>query len=281
MAADTQRGPPPSPGPEEWSWPSALPITIRQLVLREVSRRYLMLAHAHNLWQWYAPLAGDILATIDGREHLLQTGRSLLIPPGASRAFRTHRGTPSYLFALFSPSAALHLPRHGDPITHAPELRPDLRALAQLLSDPAGNTALAAVLCARLVLGLHDGSSKPASGIPVATGPTHTAFACRLDEVLTRALDHHWRRDDLARALHCSPSQLTRTYRAATGSTPFVRLNDLRLQRARQLLRDSTLSISQIALEIGFTSFSHFSQAFHRSAGMTPTAYRNIHGETW
>jgi AraC family transcriptional regulator len=65
-----------------------------------------------------------------------------------------------------------------------------------------------------------------------------------------------------------------RMFRAATGYSPHNYLLDLRLERARELLKNPALSLIDIALDCGFSSHSHMSRLFHKSVGVTPSAYR-------
>ena len=65
-----------------------------------------------------------------------------------------------------------------------------------------------------------------------------------------------------------------RMFRAATGFSPHNYLLNLRLERARELLNNPSLSLIDIALDCGFSSHSHMSRLFHKSVGVTPSAYR-------
>jgi AraC family transcriptional regulator len=65
-----------------------------------------------------------------------------------------------------------------------------------------------------------------------------------------------------------------RMFRAATGSSPHNYLLNLKLERARELLRNPSMSLIDIALDCGFSSHSHMSRLFHKIVGVTPTAYR-------
>jgi AraC family transcriptional regulator len=65
-----------------------------------------------------------------------------------------------------------------------------------------------------------------------------------------------------------------RMFRAATGYSPHNYLINLRLERARELLKNPSLSLIDIALDCGFSSHSHMSRLFHKSVGVTPSAYR-------
>jgi AraC-like DNA-binding protein len=81
--------------------------------------------------------------------------------------------------------------------------------------------------------------------------------------------------DALARRAHCSPWHFSRRFKEAFGETPHQYVLSRRVERAQELLRNTELSVTEICLEVGFQSLGSFSAAFHRVAGMTPTAYRS------
>jgi AraC family transcriptional regulator len=65
-----------------------------------------------------------------------------------------------------------------------------------------------------------------------------------------------------------------RMFKAATGSSPHNYLLNLKLERARELLKNPSMSLIDIALDCGFSSHSHMSRLFHKFVGVTPSAYR-------
>jgi AraC family transcriptional regulator len=65
-----------------------------------------------------------------------------------------------------------------------------------------------------------------------------------------------------------------RMFRAATGYSPHNYLLNLKLERARELLKNPSMSLIDIALDCGFSSHSHMSRLFHKLIGVTPSAYR-------
>ena len=76
--------------------------------------------------------------------------------------------------------------------------------------------------------------------------------------------------DDIANLVGISRRQLERQFKQYLGSVPSRYYLELRLQRARQLLRDSSHSIVQIGLMCGFSSGSHFSTAYGGLFNLTP-----------
>lgn len=80
--------------------------------------------------------------------------------------------------------------------------------------------------------------------------------------------------DDLAATTGLSRFHFCTAFRLATGSTPHEWLVRLRVERARQLLAVSTLSITEISFAVGYETPSSFAAAFRKLMKMTPTEFR-------
>lgn len=79
--------------------------------------------------------------------------------------------------------------------------------------------------------------------------------------------------EELGRAVGCSPFHLSRTFSAATGMTIPQYTRQLRMERAAELLKSGKFNVTEAALEVGYSSLSHFSQAFHEIFGCCPGLY--------
>ncbi len=78
----------------------------------------------------------------------------------------------------------------------------------------------------------------------------------------------------LMRVLGMSYSQVFRKVKALTGASPSVFIRSVRLHKAKALLRDSALTIAEVAYEVGFSTPAYFSTTFLEEFGMTPSAWR-------
>jgi AraC-like DNA-binding protein len=78
----------------------------------------------------------------------------------------------------------------------------------------------------------------------------------------------------LARIALTSEAHFIRTFKQTFGETPHRYLQRRRLERAMALLRETDRPVTEICLEVGFTSLGTFSRTFTRVLGMSPTAYR-------
>lgn len=109
-------------------------------------------------------------------------------------------------------------------------------------------------------------SGSPAQGVamPPLIGYIHENYR-RLDSIA-----------QIADAFHITPSHLCRTFKKQTGVTLVQYINNLKIQRAGDLLGDTGRSVAVIAEECGFHTVMYFSRMFKSIAGLPPSEYRKI-----
>ena len=78
----------------------------------------------------------------------------------------------------------------------------------------------------------------------------------------------------LARSAHVSQAYFSRSFKAAFGETPHQYLLSRRMERAKALLRNGDLPVTEVCLAVGFTSLGSFSTQFRRFVGVSPVGYR-------
>jgi AraC family transcriptional regulator len=78
----------------------------------------------------------------------------------------------------------------------------------------------------------------------------------------------------LAELARLSPYHFCRSFKRSFGMPPHRYHVSRRIERAKQLLADRGVSVTRIALAIGFSDTSTFTAAFHRLTGQTPSHYR-------
>ncbi len=78
----------------------------------------------------------------------------------------------------------------------------------------------------------------------------------------------------LARIARVSEAHFIRTFRATFGETPHRYLQRRRVERSMFLLRETDRSVTEICMEVGFTSLGTFSRTFRDIVGVSPVAYR-------
>jgi AraC family transcriptional regulator len=81
--------------------------------------------------------------------------------------------------------------------------------------------------------------------------------------------------DCLAELVELSSSHFAHVFKESTGMTPLQFVTRERITRAQQMIRETSRSLIEIGLEIGYTSPSHFAKVFRRVVGVTPTEFRS------
>ncbi|MCP2167671.1 AraC family transcriptional regulator [Goodfellowiella coeruleoviolacea] len=229
-------------------------------------------------------VAGDVTmrTRVDGkpvRRRWIPGNLELMIPGRASvREYRTT--APMRTIQVHIPSATVNraAAQLGGP-------EPDFESLSAAVAagDPVVEQLLRALPAASGANDLYAESAAAFLATHLLTqgrhvrlpGPEHAAVRAgvalmrdRLAEPLTLA--------DIAAEVHLSVYHFIRVFRAATGETPHRFLTRLRIERARRLLADSTLTIAQIAERCGFASPGALSAAFLSHVGVRPSVYRRI-----
>ncbi len=67
-------------------------------------------------------------------------------------------------------------------------------------------------------------------------------------------------------------------FKQQTGVSPSMYLRSIRISRAKELLEDTSYTVMDIAVMVGYSSNSTFTRAFHSIVGMTPKEYRDRMG---
>ncbi len=97
---------------------------------------------------------------------------------------------------------------------------------------------------------------------------------CHARDVLRETDDRPLSIRQIAVGSSMSPFHFIRQFRALFGETPHQLRIQAKLERAKELLAVSDYSVTDVCMEVGFTSLGSFSDLFHRRVGMSPSLYR-------
>lgn len=81
--------------------------------------------------------------------------------------------------------------------------------------------------------------------------------------------------DEIARHCGASPATLRRKFKTDIKKSPLDYIRERRLEESAKLLRKKDLSISEVAILVGYQNFGSFSEAFKRKFNLTPSEYRS------
>jgi len=112
----------------------------------------------------------------------------------------------------------------------------------------------------------------------IMTGGLSSRRLRQITEFIGAHLDENISLNVLAKVVGLSPHHLSDAFKTSTGQSPHQYLIDQRIRRAKELLLGSDKSVTEIALEVGFASHSHFTEQFRKRCKITPTWYRRERG---
>ena len=96
----------------------------------------------------------------------------------------------------------------------------------------------------------------------------------RVVDFMHANMDKQIRLKDLADCAGLSLSHFSFQFRARTNQSPHQYMLRLRIERSKELLADSRLSVLDVGLEVGFRNQQHFATVFRNSVGVPPSVYR-------
>lgn len=112
---------------------------------------------------------------------------------------------------------------------------------------------------------------------------TESGKETQIDEIfqyIRSHMDEDIKRDDIADAVHLNANYISALFKNKTGMSLKEYIISEKMTLARNMVRETALPISVIAMKVGYTNFSHFSQSYKKINGVSPTEDREETGHT-
>ncbi len=101
-----------------------------------------------------------------------------------------------------------------------------------------------------------------------------SSLASDITEYLNENLAIPVRLDEISRRFSYSLSSIKRIFKAETGYSIIDYLSNIRIAKAKELLRDSNITVEEISATLGYANIYYFSNVFKQKVGKSPTKYR-------
>ncbi|MEL6470738.1 MAG: AraC family transcriptional regulator [Cyanobacteria bacterium J06623_4] len=243
----------------------------------------------HTLYMSLAARPIHYLQAQDGKTHtgLYQRGE-MLITPANTPLFVRWEGEENCLQIRLSDEFMRNVAKETvvgdcDRITLKPEFQtrnPQLESISTMLlnehqqgslSNRLYIDSLSNVLAVTLLR--QHATTRP--HLPIYEGGLPPRQLQQILDYIDAHLDQEIKLSDLAQLLDMSQFHFSRLLKQSLGISPYQYLLQQRVERAKQLLKNTDRLITDIALACGFNSHSHLSKQFKQLTGMTPKAYRS------
>jgi AraC-like DNA-binding protein len=238
-------------------------------------RRYgtIEASDVHDFHQVVLGLDGAMVMAVDGVAQQIDSGSAWLIPAGARHDYAGVGENRQLVLDL--PAASLAVPERLFERARAVTVDASLTALVHRIAALASGRAS---VCDRDTRRFHWDAAARLGAALVADAPAPGAgldFA-RIDRWLRAHLSEPLRVADLAAHCGFGMRRFHQLFIEAFGETPRRYLQRLRLDMSITLLSDPRLSLTEIALEIGFGDQSAYTHAFTRRFGLAPGQWRAL-----
>lgn len=222
--------------------------------------------HYHPWFEFNYVSSGSVYTTINNREFLICAGQSYIIPPGVPHSHR-HNGTGDDGICI---RFGIDDGNGGEivKVLSRPHTAPFYSGIEKIGLN-GGIYALKAEFAAFL-MHIFDKLGDSSDELPTP----HNSFSAQIILYLEEYYSQKINTADIAKALNTSYRTLARNFKAETGMTISRKLAEIRLEKAKQLLLSTTLSIHDIALKTGYENEFYFSKVFKEFANVSPKLYR-------
>jgi AraC-like DNA-binding protein len=224
-------------------------------------------------------LSGRAVGDVRGREFAIEPDTVCLFPPDRDHGYQADADTDCWRYRWIEFSGAMARDvlamfrlagRYR--IRDCQPARPHVEALVTALASQ-GNAALheATALLMRILAAVEQAArlSRVSSGDAALLDEAAKTF-------MFRNLPEDISLESVAEHVGVSRHHLIRVFKARNGTSPMQYLRQLRVNRAKRLLHDHRLNISEVGQAVGYDVLPHFSRMFKRSTGLSPRQFRRL-----
>jgi AraC-like DNA-binding protein len=249
---------------------------------------------------------GDLICFSDGQEMVLREGEAIFYKPGISHAHRADgkRAPNVFIISFECKNQAIHffedrrmavdkgllrfifsIIEESKRTFDLPYSDPALRKMKLLDSPTLGGQQLIKNYLELLLINLmrDEIESENASAVFLSEEQFDERISTRVIEYMKAHVTERLSVDDICGTLHYNRSYVFRQFKKVTGSTLMAYFTELKIQKAKELLRETDLSIAGISDALSFENPNYFSKTFKRLTRYTPSTYRKMRrgGDNW
>jgi AraC-like DNA-binding protein len=240
---------------------------------------------AHTFIELCICLQGSFQMGAGDTDHDMKAGMMCLLLPGAAHVEIPSRDYTAVWIAVNHGRAGIHLSGRQYPLPFAIRdmfiFKPGIECLHtidELLSEASGRDSyymdvmkagiIRLIAACRRELAIDRKSESGQSG-------WRDAVTNETQRYIKKNLGCHLRLSDIAQAMCISSNHLNMIFKAQTGKTIIQYHEECRLNAARELISQTKTNINEISASLGYYDQYHFSKAFKKAFGLSPSAYRS------
>ena len=277
-------------------------LTVNKIVMiqyHEFDKGFVSHSEAHNFWEMVYLDKGSLLCYRDGEEVPLSEGEVLFHKPGVTHLLKADgKRAPNVFVLCFEAKGeavnyfenrrlllderlcklVFQIIEESKKTFDLPYSDPELKKM-KLLTSPAlgGMQVIKNYLEILLIQLMRDGSDDGSQDVIfLRHGEADEKIVEGIAAYMREHVEERLSMEDICAIFHYHPSYIFRRFKESVGCSVMAYFMRLKIDKAKQLLRETSLSIGEIAVLLSFDNANYFSKAFKKVVGYTPFTYRKI-----
>ncbi|MGO4268724.1 helix-turn-helix domain-containing protein [Paenibacillus sp. TAF58] len=259
----------------------------------EYGKNFVFNGERHDFWEFLYVDRGEIEVMADETCHLLKQGTIIFHKPNEFHSFYATRGKAPNLVVMTFDCHSKAMERFANQVLHLEDEERNL--LTQIVKEgenafhfpfghplkrhkdaPIGSEQLIKCYLETFLVrllrkeGLSD-SSKPLSSAAKEKNVDETTK--RIIGLLAERMDTNISLDEISHLLYIGKTQLKDKFKKNTGQTIMEYFAKMKIEQAKQLMREEAINFTEISQRLGFSSVHYFSKAFKKTTSMSPSEY--------
>lgn len=265
----------------------------------ELTKNYATTTESHDFWELVCAEKGNIICTAGENEILLKEGEVLFHKPNEIHSLRADGGhAPNIVVISFEcMSEAIHffenrkmvldksllrfiyaIVEEGKKTFDIPPFAPELKKMNLLSSPTLGGQQLIKNYLELLLINLMRSESENNNSKAVFLSKDHYEefISKHVIDYMREHINENLTIENICSTLHYNRSYIFKQFKKNTSSSIMAYFNKMKIEKAKQMLRETDMSVAAISEFLSFESPNYFSKLFKKMTGNTPSTYRKI-----
>ena len=265
----------------------------------EFDKNFVSHVESHDFWEMVYAYKGDLICSSNGNEELLKEGEVIFYKPGVTHAHKADgkRAPNVFIISFECKNEAIRYfeDRHmsvDKSLLHIifaiieeskrtfdlPYSDPDLKKM-KLLENPSlgGQQLIKNYLELLLIILMRNETERDSSeAVFLPREQFDERISDRVIEYMKEHITERLSVSDICDILHYNKSYIFRQFKKTSGSSLMAYFTKLKIQKAKEMLRESEMSVAGISDALSFDNPNYFSKTFKKITGFTPSVYRKM-----
>ena len=262
----------------------------------EFGRDFVFDGESHDFWEMVYVDKGSVAVKCDDeKEIILKQGEVIFHKPNEFHSIRSYESSPNFFVISFVSSSLSmvyfeklwsslsssqkniisSIIDEAEKSYYITKNDPTIRKILRKKDAPLGSEQLIKNYFELLLISFLRSLEREKKNVIPVSSETEPLI-CAIKEYINSRCEENIRIEEICEAFGYSKSFLCRFFKSHTSDSLSAYANKVKMAKARELLRDNTLNISEISSRLSFENPQYFARAFKRDCGMTPTEWKRM-----